>query len=309
MKVHYLAVPMVAPAWAVRDGNLYIALYPQMVAAAADHVWAARPSLLDNERFAAMRGTAGDAKVSSFGWVDVPNNVGDGYQSSIMLTRLAAGMADMMGVDAPAMVLPPLHKLRAHLSPVAGFGWSDDKGWHMRSTSPFPGASYLGTPGNAAMSQYMMMAGMMMPAMVSARSTAQATSSLNNMRQIAVAMHTWAQEHDGRLPEKLGPALLEYTGDAHVFVHPQAGGFVPIEPDQAWFDRNADYIYVAGGKKLTDFREGTSNAVMMFEKQRWAQQGMIAVLFVDGHVQRIVIPQADEMLRKQTGKGLNEWDR
>ena len=43
LTIHYLAVPFVAPAWAIKDGNLYVGLYPQVVSGAAEHVRARDP--------------------------------------------------------------------------------------------------------------------------------------------------------------------------------------------------------------------------------------------------------------------------
>ena len=36
--IHYLGTPLISPAWAVKDGHLVMALFPQMVAGALDHL-------------------------------------------------------------------------------------------------------------------------------------------------------------------------------------------------------------------------------------------------------------------------------
>ena len=53
--VHYLGLPLLEPAWAVADGNLYIALYPEVVATAAKHVSAKGQSIVDNPDFVNLR--------------------------------------------------------------------------------------------------------------------------------------------------------------------------------------------------------------------------------------------------------------
>jgi hypothetical protein len=65
--IHYLAVPFVAPAWAIKNGNMYVGLYPQIVAAALDNGGAGK-SILDNGDFVALRNRLNGAKASSMSW-------------------------------------------------------------------------------------------------------------------------------------------------------------------------------------------------------------------------------------------------
>ncbi len=57
VEINYLSVPFVSPSWAFVDGNLYVGLYPQVVAAATQNL-AGRKSILDNEDFIALRNAA-----------------------------------------------------------------------------------------------------------------------------------------------------------------------------------------------------------------------------------------------------------
>src|SRR5437667_843795 len=59
LTIHYLAIPFVAPAWAIKDGNLYVALYPQVISGAADHVASGGPSILDNPACLKLRARPG----------------------------------------------------------------------------------------------------------------------------------------------------------------------------------------------------------------------------------------------------------
>lgn len=144
LKIKYLATPVVSPAWAVRDGNLYVALYPQVVAAAARQAKESQ-SILENPEFAAMRkALAGEkgTRASSILFLDLPQAVPDAYPALLAASRLA-GFADIVGVPAPAMLLPPIEVLTRHTTPAAAATWTDDAGWHFRGTSPFPGAELL----------------------------------------------------------------------------------------------------------------------------------------------------------------------
>ncbi|HZK81772.1 MAG TPA: DUF3352 domain-containing protein, partial [Humisphaera sp.] len=112
-KVHYLGLPLLEPAWAIADGNLYIALYPEVVAAAANHVSAKGNSIVDNPDFISLRHRLGEHHASSFGFTDLPRLVPDTYSSWIVISHLA-GAGDLFGVPAPAVILPSLGKLMPH---------------------------------------------------------------------------------------------------------------------------------------------------------------------------------------------------
>ena len=144
--IHYVQLPLVAPSWAIKNGNLYAALYPQTVAAATAQ-GAGSGSILDNGEFVALRKRLGGEKATGMSYTDLPRSVEQGYQLWLMGSQLAVGMADLFGIKTPPMVIPPLPKLKEHLSPAASFSWTDDAGWHMKSLSPFPGAQLLGSEG------------------------------------------------------------------------------------------------------------------------------------------------------------------
>ena len=142
--IKYFATPFVSPAWAVKGGNLYVALYPQVVAAAAKQAKDGA-SILDNPEFAAMRKSLAGEKssgVSSILFLDLTQSVPDAYSALLPLSRVS-GFADLIGIPAPAMLLPPIETLSAHVTPAGSATWTDDAGWHWRNVSPFPAAEVL----------------------------------------------------------------------------------------------------------------------------------------------------------------------
>jgi len=106
LTVHYLAVPIVSPAWAVQDGNLYWSLYPQVTAAAAAHVAQKGKSLLENSAFTAMRSRLAGGSPSSVQFVDLPQLAPNSYGIWVAISR-AAGFGDLFGVQSPPMLLLP----------------------------------------------------------------------------------------------------------------------------------------------------------------------------------------------------------
>jgi hypothetical protein len=145
LNVHYLDTPLVSPAWAMKDGNLYIAMFPQTAAAAASAPH--DKSILDNENFVALRRalSPGAEKASEMSFFDLPRAAPEGYPYVLAVTRLL-GFADMSGLPTPPAVLPPLDKLMPILSPAGDATWADDAGIHNKTLIPFPGAELLAGP-------------------------------------------------------------------------------------------------------------------------------------------------------------------
>jgi hypothetical protein len=147
VNVHYLNTPFVTPAWALDHGNLYFALFPQTVVAAAHAATAAgdHKSILDNPEFVAMRDRLGGQKASTISFYDLPKSAPIGYPYVLMLVR-SLGVADMFGMQTPAAVFPSLEKITPLLTPAGGVAWSDEQGMHAKAVTPFPGAEVLAGP-------------------------------------------------------------------------------------------------------------------------------------------------------------------
>lgn len=147
LTVHYLNTPIVSPAWTIDHGNLYVALFPQTVASAANAAIAGgdRKSILDNPDFSALRQRLGGATASTISFYDLPKSAPLGYPYVLAATRVL-GFADMFGLQTPAAVLPPLEKIMPTLAPAGGVAWADDTGLHAKAVTPFPGAEFMSGP-------------------------------------------------------------------------------------------------------------------------------------------------------------------
>ncbi len=143
LKVHYLNTPLITPAWTIKNGNLYFALFPQIVVSAANH--STTTSILQNEGFVATRKRLGGETASALTFFDLPRSAPVGYPYLLAATRVL-GFADMFGMNTPAIGLPTLEKILPLMSPAGSAAWTDDAGLHTKSISPFPGATLLGGP-------------------------------------------------------------------------------------------------------------------------------------------------------------------
>ncbi len=296
--IHYVALPFVSPSWAVSDGNLYAGLYPQMVAEASAQVSGKAKSLLDNPSFAALHKKLGGEKATGFAYADLPQTIGDSYPFLLMLSQGIAGAGEMAGVKAPPMVLPPLSKLRQHIAPAAEFFWSDDAGWHMKSNSPFPGASLLGSQANLLMAAPIG-AAIALPAARQGQIRAQRVQADNNLRQIGVALQMYQIDHN-QYPPDFGPLLTEKKLSIDMFVSPHAGTKVPPEvrrgkPDEQanWVNTRSDFVYLGGdvGPKAD------ARTILVYERPD-GRPGM-NMLFADGHIEWIDVDAARQMIEKQ----------
>jgi prepilin-type processing-associated H-X9-DG protein len=300
LTIHYLAVPFVAPSWAIKDGNFYVGLYPQVVSGAAEHVASKGPSILDNAAFVAMRKRLAVEHATAISFTDLPKTTAEGYQEVLMLSRVYLGMADMFGAKTPALVLPTLAKLMPHVTPAAGVAWSDKSGWHLKQITPFPGSDLLasGGMGSAMAVEQAMTAGVLLPSLNRSRMTANQIKSASNLRQIGQAMLLYANENKGKYPKTMGELLLTQDVSIVVFVNPQTKTKAPREKtkdEQAlWINKDCDYEYLGAGKtNLTG-----ADVILAHEKIRPNARG-VNLLYGDGHVEYIPTPSAQAALARQ----------
>jgi prepilin-type processing-associated H-X9-DG protein len=300
--LHSLAVPLVSPTWSVKDGNLYLGLYPQVVEAAVEHVAAKNKSILENEDFLAVRKRLGDVAASGLTYANLPKTAPDGYQEILMVARMYLGFADMFGADTPAMLLPPLRKIMPHLSPAGSVSWTDAAGWHSKSVSPFPGATALtpGGGGQVLIAQQSLLLSILLPSLNRARETANRVKCGSNMRQIGMAILLYSNENKGKYPPDQGTIVKTQDIVADVFVCPSGNSPQPPKfnnPDAAakWVNEHTDYVYLGAGMNSTVGAE----TIVLYEKPgAHGKQGM-NMLFGDGHVEFQLMPNAMRMIQDQ----------
>ena len=66
-----------------------------------------------------MRRALGGQRANAIQFANLPEAAPEGYPLLILIERLALGMADMFGIDAPALVFPTLPQLQSVLLPAA----------------------------------------------------------------------------------------------------------------------------------------------------------------------------------------------
>jgi prepilin-type processing-associated H-X9-DG protein len=293
--IHYLASPLISPAWAIKDGNLYFALFPEGVAAALNPP-AGAGSILDNPAYQQVRTQlAAPDKIQSLQFTDLPKTIPSSYGTFVMISRLYLGLGDMAGAPSPALFLPTLDKFLAEAEPCGSASWIDDSGWHFKSISPFPGAGALGA------GDFMVMTGIgemslgvsiLLPSLTKARAAADRVKSASDMRQIGQAIMLYANDNKGAYPPDLGTLVKTEQITPQTFVDPTSGTAPPpanLTGDDAvnWVNANSDYEYTGAGKTSS----ADANTVILYEKSDNGGDGK-NVLFADGHVEFMTLDAA-----------------
>ncbi len=303
LTLHYLAIPLVTPTWAIQDGNLYFALYPQTVSGAAAFVAGKGPSILENADFVATRKRLGNESADSVQYTDLVRLAPVNYGSWVAISRLI-GFGDLFGVPSPLIVLPPMAPLMANLSSAGSMSWSDDAGFHARSICPFPGSTVLSTD---PISSYMsaspaFMLSVLLPSLSKARETANRVKSGSNLRQIGMGCMLHANENKGNYPPDLG-SLLKQDLTPAVFISPRGNQALPAQnltPEQwaQWVNEHSDYVYLGKGKT----NNIPADQPLAYEKLEVGGNQGVNILFGDGHVEFTQTQQAQEIIAKSASK-------
>jgi hypothetical protein len=283
INVRYWGLPFFSPSWTIKDGNLYVALQPQLVASAVAG-GGKGGSILENETFTAARKRLGGENAGSISYINLQETVTSSYATTLAMTRMGLGFADMFGVQAPPIILPPLHKLREHLGPASSATWTDDAGWHMKSVSPFPASEIFATEANLLMAQQALAVSIMLPALNANRERANRVKCANNLRQLGLAVIMYDNDH-GKYPQTLGE-VNEYVRSWPVFLcgdvnHQPPPADLVADPKKliAWINGNTDYVYV--GQQMN---RGQGDQILIYEKPGIHGPGQ-NVVFNDGHVE------------------------
>lgn len=303
--VNYLAVPLITPSWAINNGNLYLGLYPEVVAASAGRLPGKGQSIHDNKDFAALFTRLGGEHATSFQFIDLQRTAPDTYGSWLTISHLSQ-IGDLFGVAAPPMVLPPLQKLLSDLGPAGQVSFTDADGFHVRSISPFPGAEVFGSdPMTVGVGQEAMLVSIMLPALNRAREQANRVKDASNLRQIGLGamMYSNAQKN-GAFPGSIGEIAKTQDVSPEVFFSPRSTTTPPpagLTPDQAaaYVQEHSDYVWLGKGMKNT----ADADQILAYEKMQGVTEG-INILYADGHVEfKLMQAARQEIEKQQKGKG------
>jgi prepilin-type processing-associated H-X9-DG protein len=300
--LHFMPMPFFSPSWAVRGQHLYFAAFPQVVSAAAAQAAGAKDSILDNESFTKSRARLDGGKATAVQYLDLPVVGPESYGTVVAMTQMGLGFADLFGVPAPPMVLPPLHKMRPHFGPAIAVARADDRGFYYHKVTPFPGADYFGTQSQALMGQNALMVSILLPSLNRAKETANRVKCASNLKQIGLAALIYTNDNRGQHAPTLGDLLRTQDLTIDVFACPSSGNEVPAEiragdmdAKVAWVNEQSSYLWAGAGKN----NNMRADQVLAYERMHNHDGDGINILFGDGHVEFLLRDGAQQLLSAQ----------
>ncbi len=305
--VYYLGLPVFAPCWTIKDGYLYVSLFPQVAAAAAQSTGG--PTIQENATFQSSIKSLEMDGATSFAFMDVPAclNNGSSYTGPLVLARIF-GAADMFGVTWPEPMVPSLKTLQANAKPVASAARADDAGWNIVTRQSFPGVQmfYDTSSATAQLNNIVQQAsslGVLLPSLNRARETANRVKQANNFRQIGIGTLMYANENKGNAPPDLATLLTNVGLPVEILLDPIVGNALPADwatmnPQQQadWINNESPYEYLGGGLRM-DQLSSAEVIVLIGRPAPQLEEGTNA-LYGDGHVEWLSAGAIDDALRR-----------
>jgi len=278
-----------APSWCLTDRELIIALFPQNIKAylTRDDDF---QSLAEVPEVAALY-TSGKPPVM-LAYQDTRELFELVYPIVQIFAQMAAGELQREGIDVDISLLPSARSIGKHLRPGVTSVSRTEAGIELTSSQSLPTGS-IGTTLPIA-------AAALLPAISSARGAAKRAQSMNNLKQLALAMHMYAMDHEKFPPaystDEDGKPLLSWR--VHVLPYLENEGlYERFHLDEPWDSEHnkkliplmpallrpaksqagpgkTNYLGVGGedgifpgtkAVRLADIRDGTSNTVMIVE--------------------------------------------
>lgn len=278
--VHYVLIggwPIpVAPAWGFVGDRVVFGLAPQTVATAMRQVDAKTrgESLLASADFKAARALLPKSP-SALSYVDVRNSYRVWYALKLLVQTAGASMSVGTPQAYDLAKVPGFPADFANERNMVSAYTADGDGILFRSVGSSPVAMLSGGDGGASAAAVMV--SILLPSLSRARETALETVVISNLRGLGVGCHVWASDNAGAFPGSLTDLVQNGTISPQLLINPRG-------------DTPELYEYVTGQRAGSP-----ATNVLVFERP--SDQAQVAVLFVDGHVERLPVEVLEKALR------------
>ena len=312
------AFAQLSPAWAVKDGWLYLGLSVQGV---KRMLRGGGARLVEAEEFKTALARSGGKLGAAVAYTDTPARV----EGAFGMIGMAAGLmrmglafdrrrgpepgaepeaADPFSVERlkklvmdmldPAH-LPPPDVVTQHLYPEVSVMRVGKGGWITRGHSPLGPVSGGASTPQVGMATGGVLAAMLLPAMSRSRANARRMHCASNLRQMGLGIKMFAQDNDERFPKELGELYPEYIDHAKIFSCPQnPSNWQAIKEGQPIAADQTSYVYVSG---LSDVMKSAN--ILAFDRPGNHGGDGVNVIFLDTHVEWMRTDKFMETLVKQ----------
>ncbi len=278
-----------APAWCLTENELIVATLPQNVKAYLSRTDGHRP--LATAPTVAELFESGDGPVA-VSYINTPRLFELLYPLVPMVAQSAMSQLPRQGIDINVSILPSAPAIGRHLRPGVAALRRTDSGFEVINRQSLPGGS-IGVAVPIA-------AGVLLPALSSARRAARRVSSASNLKHISLSLHNYHSVHKTLPPayttDKDGKPLLSWRVRILPYLE-QNALYERFHQDEPWDSEHnkkliplmpktlkapgskagpgkTNYLAVRGDKTVfagakgigfSDIRDGTSNTIMTVE--------------------------------------------
>ncbi len=266
--VHVWAIAPVAmmglmPTWSIANDHVVIGSSTELCNRAVKQLVSKGDdgkSLLDAEGY--KKAAAGlPQSLSSLSYVDSSLQLTQMMTQAQQMWPMATMLAMQQGIKLPVM-LPSLTRIAKDMEPSIDYCYRRPDGVRAFYRGPGSAGSLVAVAGGAVG------AGVAMPAMARAREQARTVASMSNLKQLGLACHMYADDHDDKFPSDLEQAKSYYRDDKILKS--------PRKP--SWFD-GPSYIYIPD-----QIVKGNPGNIVAYENPEFGMDRVLA-LFLDGHVE------------------------
>jgi prepilin-type processing-associated H-X9-DG protein len=283
--------------WTVSEGYLVAGATPHAVMAAVEHARGAGPSLLDNASFREMGGDLWEG-ASYLTFTDIPRLARSGYGlAQLACSAIANGVRSPANPQRdPGLILPRFNELIEGASASVSMyrlDGNDLVGTFQSDRSFLVNlCGGLGVVGQSASSVGMaaVATGVLLPAIGQARQKAQIAKSSAQIRQLAIAMMTYAADNDDAAPPSL-EALRPYLG-----------ADLPTSPFGPVSDGRGDYWMNTTLQRLSHSKVPHQH-VAFYDRAMYEHSHSVVVGFFDGHVKTMSAWELEALISDEPNAG------
>ena len=269
----------------VAGNQMILGMTPDTVRVAASQLRSSS-SILNNSTFTTARGRA-SSKVFEMSYLDTAARMPEayGFVAGLMTAINNFTMPTGTRIREIRSIMPAYGDLQQAAQPTLMMAMMDQDDMVIKGTGARSMMVHVTSMVGELMSSPMLltagvggMVGLLLPAISQARNAAEMTHAMAEVRDIAVAVHIWSADHDGKLPNSMEQLVQ--------------GGYLEADRIMGHMD------YYGMGLDMAAVKHPSTTIMAA----KWLPEN-VAVVFMDGHVERMSYQEYEAHLNIQMPHG------